>query len=343
MIVFHHPDHSLHDPSEPHRFGGQLLPPAEVAQRAERILEGLDAAGGFEVREPEPVRRDLLTAVHDTGYLEFLATAHQRWLEVTGSPEHEEAVAYIRPLPDTPWREPTSVLAQMGRYSNDVDPILAGTWQAALAAAACAGAAATAVADGEHVAYALARPPGHHAATATYGGYCFLNNGAIAAEALIGTGRRVAILDVDTHHGNGTQQVFWDRADVLTVSIHGDTAEHFPFFTGHADETGGPDASGANRNLTLPTGATWDAYAEALAVAMTALEDHDPDVLIVALGVDTEASHGVIALEGDDYHRLGAALASFGRPTVFVQEGGYEPGVLERDVPAVLTSFADGS
>lgn len=343
MIVFSDPSHRLHDPVEPHRFGGKMLPPAEVAERAERILRGLEAAGGFESRRPPPVDRELLRSVHSDRYLAFLEHAHGRWREITDSPEDAEAVAFIRPLPGTPWKEPVSVLAEMGRFSNDVDPILAGTWVAAQSAAACAAAAAHVVLEGEHAAYALSRPPGHHAAPEVYGGYCFLNNTAVAASRLALAGRRVAIIDVDTHHGNGTQTVFWERSDVLAVSIHGDPDEHFPFFLGYADEIGSGDGEGVNRNFPLPTGTTWPAYSEALSAAIAAARGHGADALVVALGVDTHVDHGVIALQGEDYVRLGAALAGLGLPTVFVQEGGYEPGVLERDVPAVLNGFLDAA
>jgi acetoin utilization deacetylase AcuC-like enzyme len=343
MIVFTHPSHRLHDPAEPHRFGGTMLPPAEVAKRADRILAGLDTSDGFEVRQPPPLDRDLLLTVHTERFLTFLEHAHARWREVTGSPEDAEAVAYIRPLPGTPWKEPESVLAEMGRFSNDVDPILAGTWMAALSAAACAAAAADAVIGGELNAYALCRPPGHHAAPETYGGYCYLNNGSVAANRLALSGRRVAIIDIDTHHGNGTQTVFWERSDVLTVSIHGDPTEHFPFFLGYADEIGAGEGEGANRNFPLPTGTTWPDYSEALEAGINAARDHKADALVVALGVDTHVDHGVVALQGDDYTRLGAALAGLRLPTVFIQEGGYEPGVLERDVPAVLGGFGDAA
>lgn len=339
MIVFHDPTHRLHNPLEPHRFGGTMLPPAEIAERADRILQGLEAAGGFETRRPPPVDRDLLLAVHTDRYLSFLETAHARWREATGSPEEAEAVAYIRPLSGTPWKEPVSVLAEMGRFSNDVDPILAGTWQAANSAASCAAAAAEAVLEGEHVCYALSRPPGHHAAPETYGGYCFLNNVSVAASRLVQAGQRVAIIDVDTHHGNGTQTVFWERGEVFTVSIHGDPNENFPFFLGHADEIGTGEGQGANRNFPLSTGTTWAFYREALDAAITSARDFGAEALVIALGVDTHIEHGVLALEGDDYSRLGATLGGLGLPTVFVQEGGYERGVLERDVPAVLTGF----
>ena len=164
-----------------------------------------------------------------------------------------------------------------------------------------------------------------------------------AAATLARTFGRTAVLDVDTHHGNGTQTIFWERDDVLTVSIHGDPREHFPFFLGHADETGGGPGEGANRNFPLPTGSVWSAYEEALRTALKMIGDGGAEALVVALGVDTQADHGVLALDGDDFRRLGAAVAGPGLPTVFVQEGGYEPGVLERDVPAVLTGFLEAA
>jgi len=227
----------------------------------------------------------------------------------------------------------------MGRFSNDVDPILMGTWEAALAAASCAVAAADVVAMGERVAYALSRPPGHHAGPETYGGYCFLNNAALAAARLALPGNRGAILDIDTHHGNGTQTVFWHRPDVLTVSIHGHPDENYPFFLGYADETGGKDAEGSNANLPLPTGSGWGVYEEALRQALELVEAHRAAWLVVALGVDTHVAHRVLALQGEDYSRIGQQVAKLELPTVFVQEGGYEPEPLAQAVPAVLMGF----
>ena len=341
MIVFEDPAHRLHHPVDRHMFGGSLLPPAEIPDRSDRIIRALEAAGGFEMRRPTPIDSQLLTDVHTERYLEFLKSAHTRWRSVTNSPENSEAVAYIRPLEGTPWKEPKSVLAQMGRFSNDVDPILAGTWTAALAAAACAANAAD-VAEREGVAYALSRPPGHHAAPEAYGGYCYLNNTAIAAAHFLRRNGRVAVVDVDTHHGNGTQTVFWKRPDVLTISIHGDPDEHYPFFLGYADEVGADAGEGYNRNFPLPTGARWPSYEESLKTAMGLVGSFGADCLVVALGVDTYAGHGVISLEGDDYRRLGETLATAAIPTVFVQEGGYVPSTLERAVPAVFEGFLNG-
>lgn len=337
MIVYFHPDTRLHDPVEPHRFGGVLLPPAEKASRAERILGALQRMGGFEVRRPEDMDPSTLLLIHDPDYLDFLRTAHSRWREATGAPSSGEAVAYIRPLPGLPRRLPTHVDAQLGVYSNDVDPILEGTWRAALASAAGAVAAARAVHLGEPYAYALSRPPGHHAARSTFGGYCYLNNTALAAAWLAEQGLKVAVLDVDTHHGNGTQSIFWRRGDVLTVSIHGNPEVHFPFFTGFPDETGEGAGGGANRNLPLPTGAAWDRYAEALDIALDFIAGYGTEVLVVALGVDTHRSDGVLDLDDEDYPKMGKALRT-GLPTVFIQEGGYGAGVLETAAPAVLAA-----
>ncbi len=335
MIVYFHPDTRKHDPVEPHRFGGVLLPPAETAERAERILGALAQHDIFEVQQPDDLDPRHLHLVHEPDYLDFLREAHSRWRAATGGPPDGEAVAYIRPLPGTTWKRPVHVDAQLGVYSNDVDPILEGTWQAALSSAACAITAAGAVTRGERVVYSLSRPPGHHAAQATFGGYCYLNNVALAAAWLAERGIRVAVLDVDTHHGNGTQSVFWRRRDVLTVSIHGNPEVHYPFFTGFSDETGVGSGAGANLNLPLPTGTVWDGYSTALDRALETVAGFGAEVLVVALGVDTHRLDRVLSLEDEDYPKLGAALRT-GLPTVFVQEGGYGQGVLEAAVPAVL-------
>jgi acetoin utilization deacetylase AcuC-like enzyme len=340
MIVYYDTTQERHSPSQPHMFGGELLPPAETAQRAKRILGALDGTV-FEIRTPEPVDKTLLLEVHSDSYLRFLETAHTRWRSAVQSPIDGEAVAYIRPIPGTPWKEPSSVLAEMGRYSNDVDPILAGTWHAVISGAACASEAA-AMSLERGVAYALTRPPGHHAGRETYGGYCYINNSAVAATRLRRQHELVAILDLDAHHGNGTQSIFWERCDVLTVSIHGDTNEHFPFFLGHDDERGAADGLGYNKNHSLPTGSKWDRYIHAIESSLEQIETFGAQSLVVALGVDSHEAHGVLALSGDDYSKIGKAIRSLGIPTVFVQEGGYEHGSLEEAVPDVLLGFIGG-
>lgn len=338
MIIYYDPIQEAHSPSEPHVFGGELLPPAETAERAERLLGALQGHG-HRIVAPDGIDERLLLEVHSQRYLDFLETAHERWRAETGSPAEGEAVPYIRPIPGTPLRNnPTSVLAQMGWFSNDVDPILEGTWDAVMGGARCASSAAEACLSAG-VAYALTRPPGHHAARETYGGYCYVNNAAVAASRLLRQMDRVAILDIDTHHGNGTQSIFWERDDVLTISIHGDTTEHYPFFLGHEDERGAGEGLGCNRNLPLPTGSGWSTYQGALEASSDLIESFGAQGLVVALGVDTHEAHGVLGLSGDDYPMIGGAIGSLGLPTAFVQEGGYAPDTLEEAVPAVLRGF----
>lgn len=339
MIVFHDRAHERHDPKEPHLFNGSLLPPAETAARADRILMGLAAAGLNDVRPPDPIEEPLLRAVHTEAYLDFLRTAHERWLAETGAPSDGEAAPYVRPREDTRWREPSSVLAQIGRFSFDVDPILAGTWEAARASAACAVAAARQVVSGDRAAYALCRPPGHHAGPGQFGGYCYLNNVAISAAWLAAAGHRVAVLDLDAHHGNGTQSIFWARGDVFTASIHGEPDHNYPFFTGYADERGDGDGEGANVNLPLASGAAWSTYSDALREVIRLVRERGSDVLVVALGVDTDTVDGVFGLFGWDFTGIGEMVGLADLPTVFVQEGGYGRGVLEHDVAAVLLGF----
>ena len=242
---------------------------------------------------------------------------------LTGNDGGGEALPFVRPILGPGFTVPDHVLAEMGRYSNDADPLLAGTWQAAASAAACAIGATRAVMNGDGgAAYALARPPGHHAGPDNFGGYCYLNNSAIAAELVTAAGGRAATLDVDTHAGNGTQAVFWRRGDVLSVSLHIDPSVEYPYFQGYPGERGAGDGEGYNHNLTMGRGTQWPQYEPVLEQACRLVDDFGPDIVVVALGVDTAVEDGVLALEGDDYLRLGERLARLGRPTVLVQEAG---------------------
>jgi acetoin utilization deacetylase AcuC-like enzyme len=186
----------------------------------------------------------------------------------------------------------------------------------------------------------LCRPPGHHAAADSFAGYCYLNNAAIAAQAWVDAGARVAILDVDYHHGNGTQQIFYDREDVLFVSLHADPAVEYPFFLGYADERGWGAGQLANRNFPLPLGTDWSTYGPALDEALAVVRRAGPDAVIVSLGVDTaHEDPDRFELRGDDFVRLGEAIGGLRLPTLFVQEGGYCLDVLGRNVVNVLSGF----
>jgi len=340
MLVFCSDAHRAHNPVQPHLFGGEHLPPKEVPERVERILNALKEMDSTQVRGPEALDSEILSSVHSLDYLGFLEHAHARWCDQTGGDISDEAMPFVRPAVGQPFGHPTSVLAQLGRYSNDSDPILSGTWRAALEAAACAASAARSVLEGEsHMAYALTRPPGHHAGPDFFGGYCYLNNTAIAAELSVRQGARVATLDVDTHAGNGTQAIFWSRKDVMCVSIHGDPNTEYPFFQGYSNEIGGGEGLGYNHNLPLPTGSDWDSYSRRLEEACQLVTNFGPDLIVVALGVDTAIEDGVLGLKGDDFRLLGTRLAKLGKPTVLVQEGGYDLTVLGKNVAATIEGF----
>jgi len=239
--------------------------------------------------------------------------------------------------------EPAEFIARLGLYSMDNgSPLAAGTWAAAKAAADAAASAAQALRAGERAAFCATRPPGHHAGPDFMGGYCFINNAAVCAQALRGGGAaRVAVLDVDYHHGNGTQAIFYDRADVLFCSIHGDPRTEYPFYLGHADETGVGAGQGCNLNLPLPARTGVADWFAALEQAMARIARHGADALVVSLGLDTFAGDPIstFQLQTPDFTRLGQRLARAGLPTAFILEGGYAAAELGHNAAAVLAGF----
>jgi acetoin utilization deacetylase AcuC-like enzyme len=250
-------------------------------------------------------------------------------------------VANVHPTMQ-PGGYPRAVVGQAGFHMADAAcPIGPRTWQAACAAANSAAHAARLVLAGERAAYALCRPPGHHAHAAQAAGFCYLNNAAIAAAALRERHARVAVVDVDVHHGNGTQEIFWRRGDVLTVSLHADPADYYPFFNGYAQETGEGPGAGCNVNVPLPLGTDDDRYLAALADALARVKDFAPGALVVALGLDAFAGDPLrgMALSTPCFARIGAALARLGLPTVLVQEGGYLAPELGDNLASALGGF----
>jgi acetoin utilization deacetylase AcuC-like enzyme len=345
MLTFASDAHRHHHPRQPFHDQGRLIDPPEVPERAERIRAAIVDAGIGPIVAPdehglEPVRR-----VHTADYIEFLEHAFARWRAATGAPADAEAVPYARPIRGQPLAGLHHPIEALGWFSHDNDAILAGTWGAARGAVDVTMSAWRAVADGAApAAYALARPPGHHAAADSYAGYCFLNNAAIAAAAWAGRGARVAILDVDYHHGNGTQQIFAARRDVCFVSLHADPAHEYPFFSGYADEHGVGSGEGCTRNFPLPLGTAWDAYAPALDAAAAIIRQFAPDGLVVSLGVDTAAEdYDTFQLAGPDFARMGETIGALGLPTLLVQEGGYDLGVIGRNVVSVLRGVEDAN
>ncbi|GAB1477912.1 histone deacetylase family protein [Paracoccaceae bacterium] len=327
---------SVHDPKH-FMANGRVLPNPEVPERLARLRAGAEAAGCvFEV--PADHGMGPIAALHSPEYLTFLRTAHARWSRIEGA--SEEIVPNIHPASRSD-AYPKSVLGQAGWHQADTScPISAGTWEAAYWSAQTALSAAGAVTTGARAVYALCRPPGHHAFADLAGGFCFLNNAAIAAEALRLRGLRPAILDVDVHHGNGTQGIFYRRKDVLTVSIHADPARFYPFYWGHAHERGEGEGLGYNLNLPLPRGTGDNDYMAALEQGLQAAESFGADVIVVALGLDAHEDDPFqgFRVTTPGFARMAAAIAGRGRPVLVVQEGGY----LSPALGGNLTSFLSG-
>ena len=322
---------------------GVVRPNFEVPARAEALLAGCRTLG-LDPEPPPAVTRASLERVHAADYLDFLRDAPAAWAQAPGA--GPEMVANIHPSPEMlangarlKRSNAGSLVARLGWFTADTScPIAPETWPAAAAAAACALAAADEAAAGR-TAYALARPPGHHAYSARAGGHCYLNNAALAAERLREHGAgRVAILDVDSHHGNGTQGIFWERRDVLFVSIHGDPAGYYPWYVGFADERGAGPGLGCTLNLPLSEGTGDAGWLEAVDAALAAIRAFCPDALVASLGFDASDSEplGFLRVSDDGFSRAGERIAALGLPAAVVQEGGYNvdalPGLLVRFV-----------
>ena len=329
---------------------GVRTPGTEVAERADRIEAALRAAG-HRVVEAAAHDDDVLLRVHDPRLVEHLRTVYDRWVAAgfPDEPGQDRVVPYLIPsagmLDGLPEREPVAVHAAAGRWCYDTMTLVGpGTWDAARAAVDVTQSAVDAVVGGEPLAYALARPPGHHVTKAAYGGSCYLNNAAVAAQAFRDAGHdRVAVVDIDAHHGNGTQAVFYNRADVFYGSLHVDPgAGWFPHYAGFADETGRGAGRGANLNVPLPEGAGDDAWLIALDRIARAVEDHGASALVVSLGVDAALAdpESPLRVSHEGYEAGGRRLAALRLPTVAVQEGGYHLETLGDLVAVTLRGLA---
>lgn len=329
----------LHDP-QMFMANGMRQPNPEKPERIDVLRAGAMAAGA-QFAAPRDFGMGPLAAVHTAEYLHFLQTIHPRWARIPGAAD--EVIPNIHPdRRDTNY--PKSALGQAGWHQADTAcPIAAGTWEAAYWSAQTALSGAAAVADGAPAAYALCRPPGHHAFADLAGGFCFLNNSAIAAEWLRGRGLRPAILDVDVHHGNGTQGIFYHRRDVLTVSLHADPDRFYPFYWGAAQERGTGEGLGYNLNLPLPRGTDDAGYMQALAVALARIRAFGADVVVVALGLDAHQNDPFqgLALTTPGFTRIAAAIAGLGLPVLAVQEGGYLQPELGKNLQAFLTGLSE--
>lgn len=339
MRTIYTEDHHLQE-GKAELIDGKLLPCFENPRRADLVIARVREVGLGEVLAPEEFDLAPLARVHARNFLDFLETAWDAWVEAHGA---YDALPLAWPVRGMSQREPEAIDGKLSYFSFDAGtPITAGTWRAARAAANVALSGGRRVAAGERAVFALCRPPGHHAARDYYGGYCFLNNAAIAAQAFRDEGAaRVAILDIDYHHGNGTQSIFYDRGDVLFASLHGDPRQEFPYFLGYGDERGTGAGEGANRNYPLPWGTGFDGWFAALEDAGRQIEGFGAEVLVVSLGVDTFKDDPIsqFRLASDDYLRIGERIARLRLPTLFVMEGGYAVEAIGVNAVNVLSGF----
>ena len=340
MKTFYSPAHLAHIPLEEFE-GGRLTPAVEVPARAELVRAEVERRKIGPILPPRDFGIAPVARVHDAGLVRFLGEASELWRKRYGD-DAPPAIPSAWPARGLRGRFEGDIESRLGTYTFDTaTPIVKGTWPAALAAVNTVLSAAQTIQGGERSAFALARPPGHHASSDVFGGYCYLNNVAIAAQWFVDQGLKPAILDVDYHHGNGTQSIFYRRSDVLFCSLHGDPSFAYPHFLGFADETGEGGGEGMNLNLPMPMYTDWKTYSQALAHALKRIDAFGPDVLIVSLGLDTFENDPIsrFKLSRADYLRMGEMIAGAKRPTLFAFEGGYDLEALATITANVLEGF----
>ncbi|MBA4048395.1 MAG: acetylpolyamine amidohydrolase [Sphingomonas sp.] len=334
MRAFFAPRQRLHAPTQELHNGG-FIDYAESPARADALLSGIGP-----VELPADRGDAAIRAVHDAGYLDFLTAAPARWADA-GRPG--DVIGYVWPVVGRRPLNLSRIDALIGQYSFDAStPLTPHSYDAAYWSVQSALAALDAVTAGDRAAFALCRPPGHHAGADYLGGYCYLNAAAIAAQAARDAGaRRVAILDIDYHHGNGTQDIFWERGDVFYASVHADPATDYPFYWGHADERGAGEGAGATLNLPLPQGTTLDAFRRAQGTALAAIAAFGADQLIVSFGADTWEGDPIshFKLTTADYAVLGRDIAASGLSAVLLMEGGYAVDALGANLASFLSGF----
>lgn len=335
MRVIQNPKHEAHAPPGEVE-NGAVIPCYEWPPRLTAIRTALDAAGGHTFEEPPVASEEALAAVHDPAYIAYLRETSAELRRARGN---TPKIQWPTVFPYGPAPRATGNRALRGQYCFDTyTPITGGTFAAALGGASAALHAAELVGTGrERQVYVLTRPPGHHAERDRCGGYCYLNNAALAAQHLSKLGK-VAVLDLDVHHGNGTQHIFYNRADVFTISVHGDPAGLYPFFSGFTDETGTGAGLGFNRNLPLPPGTGVKEYRSVLAAAIDAISQFAPAFLVFGFGADTHEADpiGGFKLPTGYYREMGTVVRELGLPTVVVQEGGYNLDVIGGSVVELL-------
>jgi acetoin utilization deacetylase AcuC-like enzyme len=318
---------------------GKPQPIPETPERIEMLLDGVRRIGGPIVSPPE-IFGDTLALVHDRRYVQFLSTLWERWQRLPDASETPSPNVFALGRGNLPPASyPDSVVGQCGWHLGDRScTVTPRTFAAARASAATAAHGARLILSGERIAYALCRPPGHHAAADMAAGFCFFNNTAIAAALLTESGKRTAILDIDVHHGNGTEAIFYDRADVLTVSIHAHPKRFYPFYWGYEEERGRGEGEGFNLNLPLERGTTLKPYRAALEKALARIAVFDPDVLVLAAGLDIAVDDPFkgFAIATPEFAEIGRQIAALNLPMLVVQEGGYPSPNLGANLESLL-------
>lgn len=342
MRTFYSEDHRLHFP-QAELSGGQFVTPFERPSRVEYVLNRLKERGLSDIVAPDPADLAAVGAVLDPGYLRFLRTAWDEWKAAGHAGELIAANMPVRGMHLD--RIPEEIEGKAGYYSQGAESaITRGTWAAALSSVASAQTAQRHVAGGGGAAFALCRPPGHHAAAAQLGGYCFINNAAVVAQMFRDSGAgRVAVLDIDFHHGNGTQDIFYDRGDVLFASLHGAPQQAFPYYLGYGDETGRGAGEGANVNYPMPAGTGYGTWGAALDDAIARIRAWGAEALVVSLGVDAYKDDPIsfFKLDSDDFTDAGRRIGGLKLPTVLCMEGGYAIEAVGINTVNVLEGFLD--
>lgn len=336
MKTYYHPTQKLHHPKT-YFSRGQMRTPQEVPARADGILQGL-ALLGLDVEAPKDHGMAAIAAVHDAGYLAFLQDAYRQWQEI---PEDwgDEVMSNVFIRHPNPLR---GVLAQAAHYLADGScPIGEHTWQSAYWAAQSAISATNAVIEGAPKSYALCRPPGHHARADAAGGFCYINHAAVAAQLLRSRFNKVAILDTDMHHGQGIQEIFYDRDDILYVSVHGDPTNFYPVVAGFADEIGAGAGMGFNLNLPMPHGSTEDFFFKQVTRAIDAVKQFKPDAVVFSHGFDIyqDDPQSKVAVTTEGFNRLGSIVNHLNLPTVVIQEGGYDLASMAANTESFFSGF----
>ncbi len=347
MKIFYSDIHLQHNPPFEIFDGGEKYPHCEVPERAEQVLAALKRTQWAEILPPADFGLDPILAVHEADYLDFLRTSYEEWLQTEAGYEKTALLPATFPTGKRK-RKPKTLLGKAGYYISDLSaPIVAGTYLAALAAANCALSGAKSVSQSDSplqkpaTAFALCRPPGHHAGKANCAGYCYLNNAAVAANWLSKQGK-TAILDIDYHAGNGTQEIFYERSDVFTLSIHADPDDEYPYYLGYADETGAGAGLGYHRNFPLPKGADDQTYLGTIDQATALIANYRPAFLVVSAGMDLYAGDplGKFKVSQEGIRQIGGKIAGLKLPTLLVMEGGYNHTALGENIVALLENFA---